>query len=53
MAGDLHSEIAQLLHRSPDFGARGAELFGNALATDDDCGVVTQQANNAAEAGVG
>jgi hypothetical protein len=53
MAGDLHSEIAKLLHGAPDFRTRGAELFGDALAADDDSGIVAQQANDAAEARVG
>lgn len=53
MAGDLNSEIAKLLHGAPDFRARGAELFSDALATDDDGGVIAQQTNDAAETGVG
>jgi hypothetical protein len=42
-----------MLYGAPDFGAGGSQLFGDARAADDQCRVVAQQANNAAEAGVG
>jgi hypothetical protein len=53
MAGDLHTQFAQMLHRAPHLGAGCAELFGDALAADDDGRVVAQQAHDAAETRVG
>ena len=53
MSGDANTEFAQVLYGAPHFGAGGSQLFGDARAADDQCRVVAQQANNAAEAGVG
>ena len=44
---------AQMLHGAPDFRTRGAEIFRQAPAADNDHGVVAEQAANAAEARVG
>ena len=41
-----------MLYRPPDFRARGAELFRDARATDDDRCVIAQQANDTAEPSV-
>src|SRR5208283_5813546 len=49
MPRDLQSKLAQMLHRPPNFGAAGAQFLGDTRSTDDDGGVVAQQAHNAAE----
>jgi hypothetical protein len=53
MAGNLYTQLAKVLHRAPDLRARCAELFGDALAADDDGRVVAQQTHDAAETRVG
>ena len=53
VAGDLHAQLAQILHRAPDLGARRAQLVGDARAADDDGSVVAQQPNDAAKPSVG
>ncbi len=52
MAGDLHAQLAQILHRAPNLGARCAQLVGNARAADDHGSVVAQQTNDAAKPSV-
>src|SRR5208283_5129725 len=42
-----------MLYCPPHFGAAGAEFFGDASPADDHCGVVAQQAHNAAKPRVG
>ena len=46
---DLYAEFAKVFDRPPNFGARGAEFFCDALTADDHGSVVAQQANDAAE----
>ena len=53
MSGDLETQLAQMLHRAPHFGAAGAQLLGDARAADDHGRVVAQQAHDAAQARVG
>ena len=53
MTSDLDTELTKVLYRSPHLGARCAQLFGDALAADDDGSVLAQQADDAAEARVG
>jgi len=50
MAGNLHAEVTQVLDSAPDFRARGAKLFRDARAADDDRGVIAQQADDATQA---
>ena len=53
VAGNLHAQIAKVLHRPPNFGARCAKFFRDARAADDHGRVVAQQADDAAEPSVG
>jgi hypothetical protein len=47
MPDDTHSQLAQLLHRAPDFRTRRAQLLCDARAADDQRRIVAQQPNNA------
>ena len=53
MSRDLQAKLAQVLHRTPHFGAAGAQFLGDAGSTDDHGCVVAQQAHDAAETRVG
>ena len=53
MTSDLETQLAQMLHRAPHFGAGSAQLLGDARAADDHRCVVAQQAHNATQARVG
>ena len=53
MSGDLHSECAQLLYQTPNFGTIRANFLGQLRPADYNCRVVHQYANNATQAGVG
>jgi len=52
MAGDVHSQRAQLLDQAPDFRAAGSDLVGDLGAADDDGCVPGEQADNASQARV-
>ena len=52
MPGNLQTQLAEMLYRTPYLGAAGAQLFGNARTADDYRCVIAQQTNNAAQAGV-
>lgn len=53
MASDIDSEAAQLLDQAPDFGAAGADFFGDFCSARDHGRVIHQEANDAAQAHVG
>src|SRR5271156_4199546 len=53
MAGDIHTEAAQLLNETPDFGTIGRNLLRDFCSADDDGGMLHQEAHDAAEANVG
>jgi hypothetical protein len=53
MPDDANAQFAKMLYRAPDFRARGSQFFRDARTADDQRGVVAQQANDVAEAGVG
>ena len=53
MTRNLQAQFAQMLHRAPDLGTRGAQLFGNARAADDHRRVGAEQPHDAAQARVG
>ena len=50
---DLQAKFAQMLHRTPHFGAAGTQFLGDAGSADDHGSVVAQQANDAPQARVG
>ena len=52
VAGDLQAELAQMLYRPPNLGARSTELFCDTGAADDHGGVVAQQTHNASQSRV-
>ena len=49
MPGNLHSQLAKLLHSAPYFGTAGAEFFGDARAADDDGRIVAEKTHDAAQ----
>ena len=53
MPDDTHSQLAQVLHRPPNFRTRRAQLFRNARAADDQRRIVAQQPDDAPQARVG
>jgi len=53
MAGHIDSQAAQLLNQTPDFRAVRRDFLRDFWCADHDCGVLHQQAHDAAEANIG